>query len=190
MSSSSSDKEHPMKIRRIVTGHDSAGKATVVSDGAPPRTVEFKHVPGMSAALLWQTSAESRVGQTTPDPTSNAQWVPPQGGTNAMVVVLPPDLVMASPSFDPMAAGGEYMQNLPGLAEKFEMEAPGMHTTDTVDYAMVLDGEVHLELDDGRITKLQKHDFVVQNGTRHGWRNRSDKPVTMLFILTAATRAA
>jgi hypothetical protein len=178
-----------MKIRRIVTGHDSAGKGTFASDGAPPRAVDFKHVPGMSAALLWETAAGSTVGKQNADPTPSAKWVPAEGGTNAMVVVLPPDSVMASPSFDPMAAGGEYMQNLPGLAEKFEMEAPGMHTTDTVDYAMVLDGEVHLELDEGRVTRLQKHDFVVQNGTRHGWRNRSDKPVTMLFILTGAKRA-
>jgi len=178
-----------MNIRRIVTGHDSAGKATVVSDGAPPRAVEFQHVPGMSAALLWETAGDSTVGMQNPDPTLSAKWVPPDGGTNAMVVVFPPDAVMGSPDFDPMAAGGEYMQNLPGLAEKFEMDAPGMHTTDSVDYAMVLDGEVHLELDDGRVTKLGKHDFVVQNGTRHAWRNRSDKPVSMLFVLTAAKRA-
>jgi len=180
-----------MKVRRIVTGHDSAGKAVVVSDGAPPRSVEFRHVPGMSAALLWDAAPGARVGKAVSDATPSAKsWVPPAGGSNAMVVVLPPDSVMAAPGFDPMAAGGEYMQNLPGLAEKFEMEAPGMHTTDTIDYAVLLDGELHLELDDGRVTRLQKHDVVVQNGTRHAWRNRSDKPASVFFVLTGAARSA
>jgi uncharacterized cupin superfamily protein len=105
-----------------------------------------------------------------------------------MVVTFPPDAVMMSSSFDPAAAGGEYMQVLPGLAEKFEMESPGMHTTDSVDYAVLLDGEIHLELDDGAAKKLAPRDVVIQNGTRHAWRNKSDKPATMLFVLVGAKR--
>jgi len=180
-----------MKVRRVVTGHSPAGKSVFVSDGAPPRAADFKHVPGMSAALLWETRPGAQVPNANGDPTPDApSWVPAAGGSNAMVVVLPPDAVMASPTFDPMAAGGEYMKNLPGLAEKFEMDAPGMHTSDTVDYAVVLEGEVHLELDDGQTKGLRQHDVVVQNGTRHAWRNKSDKPVTMLFILVGARRAS
>ena len=120
--------------------------------------------------------------------------VPPNFCDCAMMdsakVVFPPDSVMQRPEFDPMAAGAEYMEHLPNLADKFEVDAPGMHKTDTVDYAIVLDGEVWLELDDGKATRLGKHDVVVQNGTRHAWRNRSDKPVTMLFVLTGASRRA
>ena len=71
-----------------------------------------------------------------------------------MFITFPPDSVMMSPSFDPAAAGGEYMQVLPGLAEKFEMESPGMHTTDSVDYGVLIEGEIHLELDDGATKKL------------------------------------
>jgi mannose-6-phosphate isomerase-like protein (cupin superfamily) len=179
-----------MNIRRIVTGHDRAGKSVLVSDGPAPRAVEFKHVPGLGAALLWDAAPGARVGGAVSDRTTSATWVPAAGGSNAMVVTFPPDAVMGAPGFDPMAAGGEYMQNLPGLAEKFEMDAPGMHTTDTIDYAVVLEGEAHLELDDGRVVKLQKHDVVVQNGTRHAWRNRSDKPVTIFFVLTGAARKA
>jgi hypothetical protein len=179
-----------MKIRRIVTGHSPAGKSVFVSDGAPPRAADFKHVPGMSAALLWETAPSAQVPHRGDDPTSaSTSWVPAAGGTNAMIVVLPPDAVMASPSFDPMAAGGEYMQHLPGLAEKFEIESPGMHTTDTVDYAVVLEGEVDVELDEGLTKSLRQHDVVVQNGTRHAWRNKSGHPATMLFILVGARRA-
>lgn len=178
-----------MQIRRVVTGHGVRGQSTVITDGAPPRAVAFNHVPGMKAALLWETHPGARVGVPVVDPSGSASsWVPPAGGTNLMIVELPPDAVMASPQFDPAAAGAEYAQLLPGLAEKFEMTAPGMHTTDTVDYAIVLDGDVHLELDAGEVTHLQKHDVVVQNGTRHAWRNLSDRPVRLLFILTGAVR--
>lgn len=180
-----------MKVRRIVTTHNSENKAVFSSDGSPSRIVEFKHVPGMSAALLWETSASTEVGGDVRDPAPQAaSWVPTAGGTNFMILVFPPDSVMASSSFDPMAAGGEYMEKLPGLAEKFEMDAPGMHRTDTVDYGVVLDGEIHLELDNGQIKTLEKHDVVVQNGTRHAWRNPGTKPATVLFVLVGSRRVS
>jgi quercetin dioxygenase-like cupin family protein len=72
---------------------------------------------------------------------------------------------------------------LPGLADHFEKEDPGMHKTNTVDYAVVYDGEMWLELDDGETLHLNRGDVVVQNGTRHAWRNKGTKPVTMLFFL-------
>lgn len=176
-------------IRRIVTTHSNVGKAAFASDGPPARIVEFKHVPGMSAALLWETRASTEVGGAVEDPTPQAaSWVPSTGGTNLMVVVFPPDSVMVSSEFDPAAAGGEYMEKLPGLAEKFEIDAPGMHRTDTVDYGIVLDGEIDIELDDGQIRKVGTHDIVVQNGTRHAWRNPSTKPATVLFVLVGAKR--
>jgi quercetin dioxygenase-like cupin family protein len=63
-----------------------------------------------------------------------------------------------------------------------------MHTTDTVDYGIVLEGEVWLELDDGKQIHLQAHDVVVQNGTRHAWRNKTQTPVKMAFVLIGANR--
>jgi quercetin dioxygenase-like cupin family protein len=61
-----------------------------------------------------------------------------------------------------------------------------MHKTNTVDYAVVYDGEMWLELDDGEILHLNRGDVVVQNGTRHAWRNKGSKPVTMLSFLNGA----
>ena len=74
----------------------------------------------------------------------------------------------------------------PGLAERFEPD--GMHTTPTVDYAIVLDGEIWLELDEGRRRLLRQHDVVIQNGTRHAWRNKSDRTATL--AVRAHRRAA
>ena len=179
-----------MQYRRIVTGHDRNGQSVFISDTAAPRTTAFRHVPGFVTSLMWETSPGEVIPATPVDPTVDSQsWVPAPGGTNLMFITFPPDSVMMSPGFDPMAAGGEYMQVLPGLAEKFEMDNPGMHTTDSIDYGVLLEGEIHLELDNGAVKKLARHDVVVQHGTRHAWRNKSDSPATVLFVLMGARRA-
>ncbi|WFU41513.1 cupin domain-containing protein [Bradyrhizobium sp. CB82] len=94
--------------------------------------------------------------------------LPDVGETRLMKVIFPPDAVMMSLTSDPSA---EYMSRLPGLAKRFEPENPGMHTTDTVDYGILVEGEISLELDDGQVVALKPGDVVVQNGTRHAWRN-------------------
>jgi hypothetical protein len=63
-----------------------------------------------------------------------------------------------------------------------------MHTTEAIDYGLPIEGEIHLELDDGAIKKLSPREVVIQNGTRHAWWNESAKPATMLFVLIGATR--
>ena len=69
------------------------------------------------------------------------------------------------------------------------MENIGMHTTDTVDYEFVISGEVVLELDDGAEVTLRPGDTVVQNGTRHAWRNRTSEPAVLVVVLVGAKRA-
>jgi len=176
-------------IRRIVTGHDSAGKSVFVSDARPLRNHKFVHVPGFEIAMLWSTDEEAAVPARGGDPAAwESSWVPPCGGTRLLVVTFPPDSVMGSPGFDSLAARVEYMQAIPGLAERFELDHPGMHTTDSIDYGVLLSGEIHLELDNGQIKKLKPHDIVVQQGNRHAWRNLGDIPAIMLFVLVGATR--
>jgi len=80
----------------------------------------------------------------------------------------------------------ESLGRLPGLADHFEKEDPAMHRTNTVDYAVVFDGEIWLELGDGNIVHLKRGDAVVHNGNRHAWRNTGTRPVTMLFFLNGA----
>jgi Cupin domain len=178
-----------MQIRRIVTGHAN-GKSVVVSDGPAPRSTAFKHIPGFVTTLAWETAPDISVPFGDRDPSVTAtSWVPSPGGTNLMFITFPPDATMGSADFDGMAAGQESMAVLPGLAQCFEADSPGMHTTDTVDYGVLIDGEIHLELDDGVLKKLSPRDVVIQNGTRHAWRNLSDKPAVVLFVLVGARRA-
>jgi mannose-6-phosphate isomerase-like protein (cupin superfamily) len=101
-------------------------------------------------------------------------------------VTFPPGSVFADPSFDAEAVQEEALVRLRGLADHFEKADPGMHKTNTFDYAVVYDGEMWLELDNGETLHLSRGDVVVQNGTRHAWRNKGNEPVTMLFFLNGA----
>ncbi|WP_329319958.1 cupin domain-containing protein [Streptomyces sp. NBC_01262] len=96
--------------------------------------------------------------------------LPALGGTRFIVLTFPPDTAMADPAFDPVAFDREQRADSPGIADLVEPD--GMHTTPTVDYGIVLQGEIVLELDVG--------------STRHGWRNRSGQPFTMAFVLVGA----
>lgn len=180
-----------MKIRRVVAGTGADGKAKFLSDGEAPRSVEFTTVPGFAAALLWATESTDTVGAgaVAGDRTDEAGFAPASGGTRLMMVRFPPDAVMMRADFDAAAFGAEFGRLVPGLAETFEPDHPGMHTTDSIDYDIVLEGEITLELDDGAQVLLRQHDVAVQHGNRHAWRNLGDKPATMLFVLLGARRA-
>ncbi|MEU2281139.1 cupin domain-containing protein [Streptomyces sp. NPDC013178] len=175
-------------VRRVVTGVSSSGKPVIVSDGEPPRTRHYTHTPGFARSLVWNTAAPA---VPSADPTDSLQsFVPAPGETIALTVTFPPASVYADPSWDPAAAGAEQLAATPGLAELFEPDAPGMHTTPTVDYGVVLSGEIVLDLDGGEIAVLRPGDLVVQNGTRHAWRNNGTEPATMFFVLIGADGTA
>jgi mannose-6-phosphate isomerase-like protein (cupin superfamily) len=174
----------PSTYRRIVTENVN-GKSVVQSD-EQMQAYEFKTVPGYEHTLIW-------VNPTTPDLSKEQRFdhypdtvVPGPGGTSLHFVTFPPGAVFADPSFDGAAAQEEALARLRGLADHFEKEDPGMHKTNTVDYSVVYDGEIWLELDDNEMRHLKRGDVVVQNGTRHAWRNKGTKPVTMLFFLNGA----
>jgi hypothetical protein len=177
-----------MSLRRVVIATNDQGASDVVVDGAPPRSHDFKNTPGFSQALLWSTTPQPEIPYDGNDPTpSVTNFVPEPGGTRFIVLTFPPDTVYFDPSFDGAAAGAEALQNSPGIAEMFEVDSPGMHTTPTVDYDIVLDGEIWLELSDGREVQLNTGDIVVQHGARHAWRNKSDRPATIAAILIGAS---
>jgi mannose-6-phosphate isomerase-like protein (cupin superfamily) len=178
-----------MKVKRVVTGRNSSGESVFVSVGDAPCTHDFVAIPGMSVTQLWSTLENPAIPATVSDPTAAIRSiVPGVGGTQFMFVAFPPDRIMMSPDFNPAAAGAENLKHAPGLAERFEMDNPGMHTTDTVDYGIVLKGEVSLELDGGRVEHLRAGDVVIQNGTRHAWRNSGNEPALIAFVLIGASR--
>lgn len=176
-----------MHIRRIVTGFDPNGRSIVVSDGAAPRTHDFKHIPGFSNTVVWAIdTAEAPKGKPTDRTPTLASFVPGPGSASLFIVRFPPESVFAG--IDPVAAAEEEKQALPGLAERFDPGRPGFHATPSVDQAIVLEGEIWLELDDGVEVCVKQGDVVIQNGTWHAWHNRTDAPaVVAAFMLGTRT---
>lgn len=172
-------------MRRIVVANIE-GRSRVVEVGQPPRTRAARHTPGFEQSVVWATAAAPTIDAPQEDPTTALTSIAPgPGATRLIILTFPPDSVYADPAFDPAAAGAEMLEIAPGLAELFEPDSPGMHTTPTVDYDVVLDGELCLELSDGEIT-VKPGDIVVQHGTRHAWRNRTDRPARLLAVLVGA----
>lgn len=176
-----------MTFRRVVTAKNAAGKSVVVSDGASPREMSLEHTPGFVSAPIWTSASVPTLPYDGKDPmASDGTLLQPAGGSTFLIVTFPPDAVMMAPEFRPDLAGPEHAAAAPGIAETFEMDNPGMHTTPTMDYGIVLSGKVTLELDDGVTVTLGAGDSVVQHGARHAWRNPNDEPATVAFVLIGA----
>ena len=183
------DKSH----RRVVTGH-RAGKSVVLSDQRR-QPYKFKTVVGFEHTYMWSTngSLESdpdRVEQQLPK-----SALPSANGSLLHIVTFPPARTtppsISGPSQpDPAQAAQEFLTRLPGLADTFERDGSQMHVTQTVDYAILLDGELWLELDDGEMVHLVAGDTVVQQATRHGWRNKGECPATIAFVMLGAGPAS
>jgi naringenin degradation protein FdeH len=171
-------------IRRVVTGHDDRGRAIITSDGALPTVVEMASIPGTVFHEVWSTEGSPPPVGNGPDPSLGPiRLPPPTHGTRIRFVDIPPD------SEEFLRHGAERMNAAfveIGDAEASTVKAdtphPLMHRTESIDYGIVVSGELTLVLDRGE-TLLHEGDVVIQRGTNHAWANRSGKPCRMLFIL-------
>jgi mannose-6-phosphate isomerase-like protein (cupin superfamily) len=172
-------------VRRVVTGHDGDGKAVFVGDDlVEPVTTALS--AGSSFHQLWGGDAAPAFPDSgdRPEPTT---YFPPVGGFRFGLFTLPPaDEPRPGPDVDIPAAIAELDAALPGLLSANEPGGHGMHTTATVDFEVVLSGEVVLELDDGACVHLHPGDTVVQNGTRHRWTNPGSTPATLAVFMCGA----
>lgn len=171
-------------IERVVTGHDASGKAIVVQRGPLPTVVEIAAIPGTVFHEVWATSGSPAPVDNGPDPTTGALMLPPpKHGTRIRFVDIPPD----TPEL--LAHGAAKMKD--AFAQIGDVAAstvqahsphPLMHRTESVDYGIVIEGELTLVLDDSEVP-LKAGSVVVQRGTNHAWANRSGRPCRMLFVL-------
>ncbi len=174
-----------MDVRRVVTGHDASGKSVFVSDEAvAPRRPAL--LPGSEFTALWGGDEAPHF----PDDGAMPKWhsyFPPVGGFRFSIVTLPPDTAEANlGELDLDEAVAKAEEELPGLLGYMDLNDPVMHTTDTIDFEVVLDGPLILELDDGAEVTLHAGDTVVQNGTRHRWRNPGDSPARFAALICGA----
>jgi len=157
-------------MKRVVTGHDAQGRSVfVIEDG--PQPVVLEKAGGLRLTELWATPNETRGRRIEPDP----------GGTVFRVIDYPPDSERLK-SIDPEA---HFASMGAEAAPRERRRHPGMHRTRTLDYAIVLSGEIYAVLDEGEVL-LKAGDVLVQRGTNHAWSNRSARPCRIAFVLVDA----
>jgi mannose-6-phosphate isomerase-like protein (cupin superfamily) len=177
-----------MDVRRVVTGHDEKGKAVFTGD-TMVSPIRPSLLPGVEFHRLWGSDGPVTYPDAGREPEAVA-YFPPVGGFRFGFFTLPPGTDASSESVDVERGMAELQELLPGLIDVMELDEPGMHTTDTTDFEVVLSGRVVLELDDGAEVTLGPGDTVVQNGTRHRWRNPHPDPVVIAVFIVGAHRAA
>jgi mannose-6-phosphate isomerase-like protein (cupin superfamily) len=176
-----------MGIRRVVTGHDAAGRAVFASDEVvEPITLDL--LPGAEFYRLWGDDDTSEFPDDGAEPAATT-YFPPVGGFRFGLFTVGPDSVTMPEDLDVAGALAAIETALPGMATYLEPDHPGMHTTATIDYEYVVSGRCVLELDDGSTRQVSAGDTVIQNGTRHAWRNPYDEPCTMVVVLIGAHHA-
>jgi quercetin dioxygenase-like cupin family protein len=172
-------------VRRVVTGHDADGRAIVLEDRPCPAVHTNPHRPGHISCDLWKTSASPvPLKAEEPEPTAGPKVLhPPRNGTVFRISEVPPE-TEATRELTPEKAKAAFEAMGAGNASTFgkNQRHPFMHRTETVDYAVVLDGEIVMLVDEGEV-HLKAGDVVIQRGTNHAWSNRSGKPVRMLYVL-------
>ena len=166
------------KIRRVVTGHDANGTAIIARDGIA-ENVRVRAANGLTSTLLWVE--DTTPGDNTGDIDGADREIgvaPPDGGSVFRIVEFVPDDTSVS---------NEDMKKELGLDPDSggPVRHPGMHKTRSVDYAIVLSGEIDMLVDADEV-HLKAGDVVVQRGTNHAWANRGTEPCRIAFVLIDA----
>jgi len=169
-------------IRRVVTGHDVNGKSQFVIDGDATAVKEMESMPGLALTDLWQTNGAPADNSGNADAADRPVVLePPSHGTIFRIVEFPPDSAWrdnadASDAFKSIGAGHAPVDG---------SDDPMMHKTATVDYLIVLKGEIWAILDDSE-TCLKQGDVMIQRGTNHSWSVRTEEPCLLAAILVNA----
>ena len=170
-------------VRRIVTAIDKAGKSCIAEDGPPKAVRENPARPGVRVCNLWATFGMPAPLDAQDRSTEIKGIMPPRAGTVIKTIDYPP----YSPRDAEAARSTPFTSHRPGQSEPGVRRIagarhPGMHETDSIDYAIVLFGEIYALVDEGE-TLMKAGDVLIHRGTSHAWDNRSDKPARILFVL-------
>jgi hypothetical protein len=173
-------------VRRVVSGDNAQGKAVIVSDEV--REAFVRPGNGTAVTQLWYTeqTPEPFIQQDRTDRIKGTN--PPLTGSHFRILEIPPQQGPDPDMKDP-AVRAKTHENHKAMGVEVgplgENVHPGMHRTHSIDYALILEGEIDMLLDDSDV-HLKAGDVVIQNGTNHAWVNRSGKPCRIAFILIGA----
>ena len=171
-------------IRRVVTGHNAAGGSIFMIDGPTPHV--FSRTKGSAIVHeLWETTGTPADNRGNADAiTRSHRLPPPKSGSVFRVIEYPPD----SERLAAIAHDEKLPDDGSGRAAASDRNSPrhpGFHKTNTIDYAIVLSGEIYAMMDDGEV-RLMAGDVLVQRGTNHAWSNRTSETAVVAFVLIDA----
>lgn len=170
------------KVRRVLTGHDRDRKSIIMTDEIAPNVLEMTSMPGLALTDLWETKGAPASNEGDLDAaTRPVHLEPPENGTILRIVEFPPDTQWrdnadARKAFDSIGAGH--------APDRHSADAM-MHKTATVDYIIVLKGEIWAIMDRGEVL-LKPGDILVQRGTNHSWSVRTNEPCIIAAVLVSA----
>jgi hypothetical protein len=170
------------KIRRVLTGHDSTGKSIIMTDGIATNVLEMASMPGLALTDLWETKGAPASNDGNADNAERkVRLEPPANGTILRIVEFPPDSAWrdtadAKKAFNSIGAGH--------ASDKHSSD-PMMHKTATVDYIIILRGEIWAIMEKCE-TLLKAGDILVQRGTNHSWSVRTSEPCVLAAVLVSA----
>lgn len=173
-------------VRRIVTAIDAQGRSYIAEDGVAPAMLTMDGRPGYRNNNLWRTVGSPAPVDAADTSAEHRGVLPPKGGTVLRVIDIPPE------EKDPELRRRQTEAVFAAMFADARHDAshkrhPGMHTTDTIDYAIVLQGELVAIMDEGE-TVMRAGDVLIQRGTSHAWANRSDEIARIAFILIDGKR--
>lgn len=173
-------------FRRIVTGHDAQGRAIIQDDAPPPRVQRIGGEHGPWFYEVWNTRATpAPIDRSSGEPAEDGiVLAPPRNGTRIRVLDIPPEGSNFS-EMTPEEARAHFAEIGASEASSFTGEGSRhafMHRTETIDYGIVLQGEIVLIVDEAE-TIARAGDIVIQRGTNHGWANRSNENCRIAFVL-------
>ena len=170
------------RVRRVLTGHDRDGRSTIIADGLAPNVKEMPSFPGLALTDLWETAGAPADNAGHGDAAARpVRLEPPKNGTLFRIVEFPPD---ASRPKDSDGAAGFQAIGAAHVQDRRSSD-PMMHKTSTVDYIVVLRGEIYAILDKGE-TLLRPGDVFIQRGTNHSWSVRGSEPCIVAVVLVNA----
>jgi mannose-6-phosphate isomerase-like protein (cupin superfamily) len=170
--------------RRVVTGHNAEGKSVFIADAPTPHV--FQRNPGSAIVMeLWETQATPADNRGDADAIARGfRLPPPKNGSVFRIIDYPPDKERLQ-ALATELAGPDDGSGRKEAADKANPRHLGFHKTDSVDYAIVLAGEIYALMDDGEVL-LKAGDVLIQRGTNHAWSNRTDEPCRVAFVLIDA----
>ena len=170
------------RVRRVLTGHDAQGRSVFIADGEAPNVKEMSAMPGLALTDLWETGAAPASNAGDKDAADRPVHLePPKNGTILRIVEFPPDSAWRGGT-----DGKEGFKAIgAGHAQDRRSSDPMMHKTSTVDYIIVLKGEIYAVMETGE-KLLRAGDVLVQRGTNHSWSVRGSEPCIVAAVLVSA----